>query len=128
MSAAAWVVECVGCKCLIVACGIDPQDEHGKQATATPPLSSAVINCPCCNSDYRYVAGSIFRGQPKRNPACMRRQPTQPNSKMDGAVVVAASIVAAMRLRGEPIKRSPKVVSTIADSIHLARMVVESMK
>jgi hypothetical protein len=47
---------------------------------------------------------------------------------MDGAVVVAASIVAAMRLRGEPIKRSPKVVSTIADSIHLARMVVESMK
>ena len=128
MSAAAWVVECVGCKCLIVACGIDPQDEHGKPIPPASPLSSAVITCPCCNSDYRYAGDRIFRDKPKRNPLCLRRQPAQTNDKMDGAVVVAASIVAAIRLRGEPIKRSPKVVSTVADSIHLARMVVENMK
>jgi hypothetical protein len=47
---------------------------------------------------------------------------------MDGAVVVAASIVAAIRLRGEPITPSPKVVATISDSVRLARMVLANME
>ena len=42
-----------------------------------------------------------------------------------GALLIAASLVAAIRLRGEPITRSPKVVATISDSIRLARMVLE---
>jgi hypothetical protein len=42
--------------------------------------------------------------------------------------VVAASIVAAIRLRGEPINQSPKVVSTVADSIQLARMVIARLE
>lgn len=105
MSAEAWVVECAGCKCLIVACGIDPQDEHGKPPRIIAPLSSAVITCSCCGSDYRYAGNDMKRGVPKRNTLCQR---TQPNGKMDGAVVVAASIVAAIRLRGEEITHSPK--------------------
>jgi hypothetical protein len=50
------------------------------------------------------------------------------NGKMDGAVVVAASIVAAIRMRGEPITQSPKVAATISDSIRLARMVLDGME
>jgi hypothetical protein len=57
---------------------------------------------------------------------CQRKQPQ--NGKMDGAVVVAASIVAAIRLRGEPITQSPKVVATISDSVRLARMVLAQLE
>jgi hypothetical protein len=32
----------------------------------------------------------------------------------NGALLIAACIVAAIRLRGEPIARSPKVIATIA--------------
>jgi hypothetical protein len=39
------------------------------------------------------------------------------------AILVAAAIIAAVRLAREPIKNSPKVHSEIADSIQLARMI-----
>jgi hypothetical protein len=42
-----------------------------------------------------------------------------------GALLIAASLIAAIRLRGEPITHSPKAVSTIGDSLKLARMVLE---
>src|SRR5579859_2371951 len=127
MSAEAWVVECAGCKCLIVACGIDPQDEHGKPPRLVTPLSSAVLTCPCCGSDYRYAGDSIMRGRPKRNPACMRKA-SQSNGKMDGALLIAASLVAAIRLRGAEIRDSPKLNNTIYDSISLARMVLSRLE
>jgi hypothetical protein len=41
----------------------------------------------------------------------------------NGALLIAACIVAAIRLRGEPIVRSPKVLATISDSVQLARLV-----
>ena len=51
-----------------------------------------------------------------------------PISAMDkprenGALLIAACVVAAIRLRGEPIQQSPKVVATISDSVRLAKMV-----
>jgi len=39
----------------------------------------------------------------------------------DGAILIAASIVAAIRLRGEPIKPSPKLTATVSDSVQLAK-------
>jgi hypothetical protein len=42
-----------------------------------------------------------------------------------GALLIAASLIAAIRLRGEPITQSPKVVSIISDSLKLARMVLQ---
>lgn len=47
---------------------------------------------------------------------------------MDGALLIAATLAAAIRVRGEPINRSPKVVSAVSDSIQLARMVMASME
>jgi len=52
---------------------------------------------------------------------CRRKVQRQP---MDGALLVAASIVAAIRLRGEEVKRSPKLTSTIRDSIQLPERVL----
>jgi len=49
-------------------------------------------------------------------------------AKENGAVLIAASIVAAIRLRGEPIKRSPKLNAVIYDSIMLARMILAKLQ
>jgi hypothetical protein len=43
-------------------------------------------------------------------------------------LLIAACIVAAIRLRGEPIQQSPKVVATVSDSIKLARMVLREIE
>lgn len=49
--------------------------------------------------------------------------PTEDHQR--GALLIAASLIAAIRLRGEPITHSPKVVSTISDSLTLARLVLQ---
>lgn len=48
--------------------------------------------------------------------------------KQNGALLIAACIVAAIRLRGEPIRPSPKLMSTIADAVQLARMVLREIE
>jgi hypothetical protein len=44
------------------------------------------------------------------------------------ALLIAACIVAAIRLRGEPIQRSPKVIAVISDSVQLAKMVLARLE
>ena len=45
------------------------------------------------------------------------------DEKQRGALLIAACLIAAIRLRGEPIKRSPKLSATIYDSVQLAVLV-----
>ena len=45
-----------------------------------------------------------------------------------GAVLIAASIIAAIRLRGEPVKPSPKLSATISDSVELATLVLRQIQ
>jgi hypothetical protein len=52
---------------------------------------------------------------------------TKTEERLQGALLVAATLTAAIRLRGEPINNSPKVMATIHDSIKLARMVLRSL-
>jgi hypothetical protein len=120
----AWVVTCKVCRCVITCFAIDPQLEHGKSEIG-PPAHSAVLTCPCCWGAYRYSGLDIVRGRPRRSPACRRKQQRPPIS---GALLVAASIVAAIRLRGEPIERTSKVVATIHDSVRLAEMVLAQLE
>jgi hypothetical protein len=121
MLSIAWVVTCTGCKCVITCFAVDPQLEHGR-GDNPPPQGSAVVMCPCCGSSYRYAGANIARGTPRTNPLCQRKVQRQP---MDGALLVAASIVAAIRLRGEDIApRGPKLVAVVHDSILLARTVL----
>jgi hypothetical protein len=51
-------------------------------------------------------------------------EPPKTDERLNGALLVAATLTAAIRLRGEPINNSPKVMATIHDSIKLARMVL----
>ena len=46
----------------------------------------------------------------------------------NGALIIAACIVAAIRLRGEPIQPSPKLTATIAESVQLARLVMREVQ
>lgn len=124
MSSQAWVVACTGCRCIIVAFARDPQNEHGKSDPVLPPASSCVLECLCCKSAYRYTAKDFVAGVPKRNPLCLRKEAKPQSQSMNGALLVAASVVAAIRLRGAEIRESPKLHSTIQDSISLARMVL----
>jgi len=103
---------------------IDPQLEHGKGELG-PPSPSAVVTCPCCGGEYRYSGSAIARGTPRRSPMCHRKQERPPTN---GALLVAASIVAAIRLRGEPIKPSPKLTATVRDAVDLARMVLTQLQ
>lgn len=48
--------------------------------------------------------------------------------KENGALLIAACIVAAVRLRGEPIRPSPKLTATISDSVQLARLVLNELQ
>jgi hypothetical protein len=83
------------------------------------------VTCLCCGGTYFYRNEFIFRGEPKRNPLCLRKQQAQVmRGKTDGALLIAASLVAAIRMRGAEIRDSPKLNSTIYDAIALARMVL----
>jgi hypothetical protein len=49
-------------------------------------------------------------------------------AKENGAVLIAASIVAAIRLRGQEIKPSPKLNAVVYDSILLARTILAHLE
>ncbi len=55
--------------------------------------------------------------------------PDPPNQedRTKGALLVPATLVAAIRLRGEPIANTPKVISIVHDSIKLARLVLRTL-
>src|SRR5664279_6093183 len=42
------------------------------------------------------------------------------DEKQRGALLIAACLIAAIRLRGEPIQPNPKLKATISDSVQLA--------
>jgi hypothetical protein len=48
--------------------------------------------------------------------------------KSKNALLIAASLIAAVRLAREEIRPSPKVVATISDSIRLAEMIQERIE
>ncbi len=47
---------------------------------------------------------------------------------MDGELLVAASLIAVIPLRGQEIKPSPKLTATIRDSVDLARMILSQLQ
>jgi hypothetical protein len=53
--------------------------------------------------------------------------PSNSDERLKGALLVAATLTAAIRLRGEPIANTPKVIATIHDSVKLARLVLRAL-
>jgi hypothetical protein len=72
--------------------------------------------------DGHYNARIDFRQIFAYAPAVMDKQ------KEHGALLIAVSIVASIRLRGQEIKPSPKLTATIKDSIDLARRVLAELE
>lgn len=91
----------------------------------TPPGRAALVTCSCCWTTYRYSEDQIARGTPKQNPACAGKRPA---GKTDGALLVAASIVAAIRLRGQEVAPSPKLTATLKDSVQLAKLILAQLR
>lgn len=92
----------------------------------TPPHRSALVTCSCCWKTYRYSGEQIARGTPAQSPVCGKRKGNGVRS--EGALLVAASVVAAVRLRGQDITPSPKLTATIKDSVQLARLVLAELE
>jgi hypothetical protein len=100
---------------------MSPQDK--------PPQYSAVVTCSCCWQSFRYAGTQITRGMPKQNPECVSKKPISGNgAKTEGAVLIAASIVAAIRLRGDEVKPSPKLTAIVRDSVLLAKTVLAQLE
>ena len=126
----AWVVKCKKCGCTINCRAIDPQIEHSEPDKAEPPPQDTVIvTCSCCWAAYRYSPAEVSKGPPGPSSNCYDRgRPnSRPNNKEEkkpnAVLLIAALLIAAVRLNREEIKSSPIVYSKIADSIRLAEMI-----
>jgi|HubBroStandDraft_6_1064221.scaffolds.fasta_scaffold170805_2 hypothetical protein len=122
----AWVVKCKKCGCTINCRAIDPQTEHSQpDKAAPPPQDSVIVTCSCCWAAYRYGPTEIFKGPPSPSSNCHDRRGLKSNEgkKPNAVLLIAASLIAAVRLNREEIKSSPIVYSKIADSIRLAEMI-----
>ena|SRR6267154_2453081 len=126
----AWVVKCKKCGCTITCRAIDPQVEHSQPDKAEPPpKETVVVSCSCCWTAFRYSAVEVFKGSPCPSDNCRERKAGSTGSskeetkRINNAILIAASLIAAVRLNREEIKPSPAVVSKIADSIRLAEMI-----
>jgi hypothetical protein len=121
----AWVVNCKKCGCTINCRAIDPQGEHSEPDKADPPpQDSVIVTCSCCWAAFRYSPVEIFKGSPGPSSNCYDRgKPAKEEQKPNAVLLIAASLIAAVRLNREEIKPSPVVYSKIADSIRLAEMI-----
>ena len=130
----AWVVKCKKCGCTINCRAIDPHIEHSEPEKAEPPPQDTVtVTCSCCWAAYRYGPAEVFKGPPGPSSNCYdRKKPNIPNNKEErhpnAVLLVAASLIAAVRLNREEIKSSPIVYSKIADSIRLAEMIQSRLR
>ena len=127
------MVNCKKCGCTIIGRAIDSQLEHAEPEKAEPPPHDTVIvTCACCWSAYRYSPAEIFKGAPGPSARCWAHRGLEgsnhTNNNKDGRIpnsvlLIAASLIAAVRLNREEINSSPAVCSKIADSIRLAEMI-----
>jgi hypothetical protein len=51
-----------------------------------------------------------------------------PPKRQVGALLIAASLIAVIRLRGEPIKPSPKLTATVREAVELAKLVLREVE
>jgi hypothetical protein len=119
----AWVVKRKKCACTITCRAIDPQGQPDRADPA--PQDSVIVACSCCWAAYRYSPAEIFKDSPGPSSSCYHRgKPTiKEEKKPDAVLLIAASLIAAVRLNREEIKPSTAVHSKIADSIRLAEMI-----
>jgi len=60
------------------------------------------------------------------SPECHRQ--ARAEVRVEGAKIIAAAVIAAIRLNKENVENSPAVHSKVAESLRLAEMIVAKMK
>lgn len=130
----AWVVKCKKCGCTATCRAIDSEREHAEPEKAEPPpRDTVIVTCSCCWRAYRYSPNEVFKGPPSPGSDCARnRTSSTTNNKgaksPNSVLLIAASLIAAVRLNRDEIKSSPAVYSKIADSIRLAEMIQSRLR
>jgi hypothetical protein len=71
-------------------------------------------------------ARSDVQWEPAPSPECFKR--ARQSARTENARLIAAAVIAAIRLNREEIKNSPVVHAKISDSLKLADMIVAKMK
>ncbi len=130
--APAWVVKCQGCTCVIVCRALDRQLEHSSpENVELHPAKAVVLTCCCCWKTFRYLPDHIYKDSPKPSDNCPERRRNgviaAVQKKSDGALLIAASILAAVRLNKYEIKPSPALTAKVADSIKLAEIIQQAL-
>src|SRR5262252_4679022 len=100
----AWVVKCKKCSCTITCRAIDTQGEHSQPDEADPaPQGSVIVTCSCCWAAYRYSPAEIFKDSPGPSGSCYDRgrQAIKEEKRPNAILLIAASVIAAVRLNRE---------------------------
>src|ERR1035437_1602904 len=115
-----WLVVCGACRRLTL----------GRALTPCAPVvrfnSNEVVKCSSCNDVRQYLAGQFFLGP---YPAPVPPSSPVPRHRYAPTLVVAASIIAAVRLAREDISRpSPKLLAAVANSVQLAKTILDTVR
>lgn len=120
----AWVVQCQECGCIVTCRAEDPQ-AHLKDPEPRP-ASRLLVTCSCCWTAWLYKPENMFNGSPAPSPDCSKR--ARSHGRSENAKLIAAAVIAAIRLNREEITNSPAVHSKVSDSLKLAERIVAKMK
>jgi hypothetical protein len=78
---------------------------------------------------FRYCLTEVFKGQTSPSHTCSEHRSGEASNtnreerRSNAVILIAASLIAAVRLNREEIRPSPSVTAKIADSIRLAEMI-----
>ena len=118
------MVQCTECGCIVTARAEDPQAHM--QDPEPRPNCRLLVTCSCCWNAFLYSPEKMFDGTPAPSPECHRR--ARLAARTENARLIAAALIAAIRLNREEIRDSPAVHAKIADSLRLADMIVGRMR
>jgi hypothetical protein len=119
---------------------IDSQTNPSLEKAEPAPSTAMMVTCACCWGCYRYSPHDAFKGRPQPNENCrywkarleVENGSAKERKEPNGAVVVAATLTAAMLLREElknhEIKPVPRVISRIDTAVRLAEMVAQHIR
>ena len=122
------MVRCKKCSCTITCRAVDPQTEHAEpdKSEPAPHASGAGQLFLLLDSVSLQPYGGI---QPSPSNTCPEHRSgegssnNQEEKRSNAVILIAASLIAAVRLKREEIRPSPSVTAKIADSIRLAEMI-----
>jgi hypothetical protein len=107
----------------------DPRAEDPQAQLQDPeprPACRLLVAGSCCWTSWLYSPEAMFNGSPAPSPECFKR--ARQSARTENAKLIAAAVIAAIRLNRDEIKSTPIVHAKINDSLKLAEMIVAKIK